>query len=189
MWCVVDTSHTDGKLLKLQQYGLNNSKDFTHNFSSLITLKSLPKTDEWAILAGNAGWGNNSGLTNVENKKVAATDANLCEDHLLFQYFGDYSKTRIVTRIKVTTDANLAKKHYDNHEWEDESKFGSRFIKFGLFDVEMNVATPYFLQYPCILPVGITFDYLRKRSNFTSREKEFIILVENLLFTIWIWNS
>ena len=70
LWHVVDTNHADGKLLRLQQYGLNNGKPFTHNFSSLVSTRSLTKTDKWAIIAGNTEWGDSQVLYLVENKKV-----------------------------------------------------------------------------------------------------------------------
>ena len=128
LWCVIGTSHVDGSLLKLQQYGLKNGKPFTHDFSSLISLRSLPRSGEWAILAGNTKWRNSFRVIHVEDRKVAGTHADLYEDHMLGQHYWDYSRTKIITQIRVTADANLAKKH-NNHEWEDQSKYASQFIR------------------------------------------------------------
>ena len=61
---------------------------------------------------------------------------------MLGQHYWDYSRTKIITQIRVTADANLAKKH-ENHEWEDQSKYASQFIRYRLFNVVANVAGPY----------------------------------------------
>lgn len=66
-------------------------------------------------MAGNSEWPGSSRLSSVENVKVGGTTANSHEDHMLGQYFWDYSLTKIITRIKITADANLAKK-YENHQ-------------------------------------------------------------------------
>ena len=53
----------------------------------VISSRSLPKTDEWSVIAGNTEWVNPQQVTLVENKKVGGTSADLVEDHLLGQYF------------------------------------------------------------------------------------------------------
>ena len=83
----------------MQQYGLNNGKPFIYDILSLIFTRSLLKTDEWSIIAGNTKWDNNGMVSQVENKKVGGTNADLIEDHMLGQFCFDYSRTKIIKRI------------------------------------------------------------------------------------------
>ena len=155
LWRVVDMNHADGKLLKLQQYGLNNGKHFSYDFSSLISMRNLLKTNEWSNIPGNTEWGNATGV-----EKVGGTNADLIEDHMLGQSFFDYSQTNIIKRIKVSANANLVRKHYENHQWEDESKNASHFIYYNLYKVKANVANPYLLQHRKTNLYGVTFFYM-----------------------------
>ena len=106
---------------------------------------------------GNTEWGNSQALYLVENIKVGGTSADLVEDHMLGQYFFDYSWTKLIKRIKVTADANLVKKHYENHQWEDQSKHASHFIYYNFYKVHANVATPFDLQSQKTRPFGMHF--------------------------------
>ena len=87
---------------------------------------------------------------------------------MLGQYFFDYLQNKIIKRIKVTADVNLAKKHYENHEWEDQSKHASCFIYYNFYKVTANVATPYELQSLKTRPFGMHLGYVRKSQNIVS---------------------
>ena len=141
---------------------MHNGKPFTRNFSSLISSRSLSRTDEWSIIAGNTLWYDGWPVCAAENKKVDGTTADLMEDHMLGQHYFDYSWTKIITRLKVTADANLAKKH------EDQSKQASQFIHYNFYDVEANVANAYDLQTVKTRPSGLTFGGLRGHNNILS---------------------
>ena len=113
-------------------------------------------------------WDDADSIHAVENKKVGGTTADLMEDDMLGQYYFDYSRTKIITRIKVTADANLAKKHYENHQWEDQSKHASQFISNNFYDIEANFANPYDLFVQKSRPTGLTFGSLKGHSNISS---------------------
>ena len=95
---------------------------------------------------------------------------------MLGQYFFDYSQTNLIKRIKVTADGNLVKKHYKNHQWEDQSKHASHFVYYNFYEVHANVATPFDLQSQKTPPFGMHFGYVRKSCNIVSRKSH-------------IWNS
>ena len=84
------------------------------------------------------------------------------------QYFFDYSRTKIITRIKVTVDANLARKHYENHQWEDQSKHASHFIYYSFYKIIANVASPYALQHQKTRPTCVTFGFVGNNANIVS---------------------
>ena len=76
----------------------------------------------------------------------------------------------------MTVNANLAKKHYENRQWEDQSKNASRFIYYNLYEVVANVATPYELFGQKTALVRLTFLKVRENPNIVSRRTS-------------VWNS
>ena len=172
---IVDSS-TNADFLALQQYGMNDLKPFTADLSSILFSQGLRRVNRWSIIAGNTYWYNDDRVDLLDGKKGCGTTADLMEDHMLGQYYWDYSWAKIITRIKVTADANLAKKHYENHQWEDQSKHASRFIFYNLYDIEANVANPLDLQARKAKTIGLTFGGIREHSNISSNRKK-------------IWNS
>lgn len=62
----------------------------------------------------------------------------------------------------------MAKEHYQNYEWEDESKRASHFVYYNLYSISANVASPYESSTSQKTRQLVWLEYLRKSQNIVS---------------------
>ena len=112
------------------------------NFYNIVQVKSLPTHNVSCIIAGNSKWLDTWKVSNIIDLPIGS-GSEVIMSPILGETIFNYSRTKILTKIQVTSNAQLSLDHYKAHNWEDYSKQSPEFIFYNLYAVDVNPKNQY----------------------------------------------